>query len=78
MINAAICTVGTVQLIKNFVPGKGGKVVWTIITILIGVGMTLIQRLAPTWVMDAILVVDGASLFYDTIYQTFEKRFKGE
>lgn len=75
IVKAAVATVGVVQLLKNFI-GKGGKIVWTIVTLLCGTGITALQYLCPVWVMDSIIVIAGASLFYDTIYQTFEKIFK--
>ena len=75
IVKVAVATVGVVQLIKNLI-NKGNKLVWTLVTIGVGFGMTGLQYLAPTWVMDGAIIVSGASLFYDTIYQTFEKIFK--
>lgn len=77
IFKGAISIVGVVQLLKNFIPIKAGWV-WTIFTILVGIGISALQYLSPTWVMDAIITISGASLFYDTIYQTFEKLFKRE
>jgi hypothetical protein len=77
IVKVAVATVGVVQLIKNLI-NKGNKLIWTLVTIGVGFGMTALQYLAPTWVMDGAIIVSGASLFYDTIYQTFEKIFKKE
>lgn len=75
IIKVAVATVGVTQLLKNLIC-KGGKALWTIITILVGVGTSAIQCLCPSVVMDAIIAISGATVFYDTIYQTFEKIFK--
>lgn len=76
IMKAAVATVGVVQLLKNLIPLKKGKV-WSLITIVVGCGIAAIQRFLPVWAMDTIITVSGATLFYDTIYQTFEKIFKG-
>lgn len=75
ILKVAVATVGVTQLLKNLI-GKGGKVTWTIATILVGVGISVMQCLCPPVVMDATIAISGASIFYDTIYQTFEKIFK--
>lgn len=77
IIKIAVATVGVTQLLKNLI-GKGGKVLWTIITILIGTGITAVQCLCPSVVMDGIIAVAGATVFYDTIYKAFEKLFLKE
>lgn len=75
IIKVAVATVGVTQLLKNLI-GKGGKIIWTIITILVGVGISVMQYLCPTVVMDSAIAISGASIFYDTIYKSFEKIFK--
>lgn len=75
IIKVAVATVGVTQLLKNLID-KGGKVVWTIVTILVGVGISVIQCLCPSTVMDSTIAISGASIFYDTIYKSFEKIFK--
>lgn len=75
IIKIAVATVGVVQLIRNLV-GKGGKVLWTIVTVLCGTGITALQYLCPSVVMDGVIAVAGATVFYDTIYKTFENMFK--
>lgn len=81
ILKVAVATVGVTQLLKNLIGkggkvGKVGKVVWTIITILVGVGISVMQYLCPTVVMDSAIAISGASIFYDTIYKSFEKIFK--
>lgn len=83
IIKVAVATVGVTQLLKNlFVTKdgttKGGKVIWTIITVLCGIGITAVQSLCPSIITDGIIAVSGATIFYDTIYKTFEKLFSGE
>lgn len=75
IIKIAVATVGVVQLIKNLT-NKGGKVTWTIITVLCGTGISVVQCLCPAPIMDGVIAVAGATVFYDTIYKTFEKMFK--
>lgn len=76
IFKGALSIVGTVQLLKQFIPCKKGWV-WTIITILVGSGICLIQSRFPC-VAEPIVMVTGATIFYDTIYQSFEKIFKRE
>lgn len=72
----AIATVGVTQMLKNIIPLKVGKL-WTFVTILVGVGISAMQCLCPSVVMDSTIAISGATIFYDTIYQSFEKLFKG-
>lgn len=76
IFKGALSIVGTVQLLKQFIPCKKGWV-WTIITILVGSGICLMQSRFPR-VAEPIVMVTGATIFYDTIYQSFEKIFKRE
>lgn len=71
IIKAAIATVGVTQLLKSFIPVKRGWV-WAITTIFVGIMICII----PTRFLAPLITVSGATLFYDTIYQTFEKLFK--
>lgn len=71
----AIATVGVTQMLKNLIPLKEGKI-WTLFTILVGIGITVMQCLCPSIVMDGAIAISGATIFYDTIYQSFEKFFK--
>lgn len=73
----ALATVGVTQILKNLIPFKAGKI-WTLFTILVGIGITAIQCLCPSVVMDSTIAISGATIFYDTIYQSFEKLFKKE
>lgn len=75
IVKVAVATVGVTQLLKNLI-GKEGKILWTIITILVGVGISVMQYLCPSVVMDSTIAISGASIFYDTIYKSFEKIFK--
>lgn len=77
IVKVAVATVGVVQLLKNLITiKKGGKILWTFITILVGIGISAVQYLCPSVVMDGIIAISGATIFYDTIYQTFERIFK--
>ena len=75
IIKVAVATVGVTQLLKNLI-GKGGKRIWTFVTVLCGTGIVAIQYLCPPLVMDGVIAVAGATVFYDTIYKTFEKMFQ--
>lgn len=71
IIKRSLAIVGTTQLLKTFIPLKSGRA-WGLITIFVGVGMCLI----PTTFLDPVIVISGATLFYDTIFQSFENLFK--
>ena len=74
IIKIALAIVGVTQIIKNFLPTKG-KWLCTLVTILVGIGICLIQSHFPL-VITPLIAISGATIFYDTIYQTFEKLFK--
>ena len=61
-------------MIKNLIQ-KGGKRTWTLVTILVGVCMVLIAYFLPKEVLYGIIVVSGATVFYDTIFKSFQKIF---
>lgn len=77
IIRASVATVGTVQMIKNFVILKNTKL-WTIPTIVLAVLYSIFSIFLPEWVIDIVLVICGASLFYDTIFKAFESFFKNK
>ena len=66
---------GVTEIIKNLIQ-KGGKRVWTLATIGVGVCMVLIAFYLPEKILYGIIGVSGATIFYDTIYQTFKKIFQ--
>ena len=66
---------GVTEIIKNLVQ-KGGKRVWTLATIGVGVCMVLIALFLPKEVLYGIIGVSGATIFYDTIFKTFQKLFE--
>ena len=67
-----ICIVGTVGVIKNLV-GKGGKRVWTVVTVVVGTGVAVAAIHLPVIVLQVWAAVTGATLFYDTIFKSFQK-----
>lgn len=71
----ALATVGVTELIKNLVQ-KGGKRVWTLATIAVGVCMSLVAFYLPEKILYGIIGVSGATVFYDTIFKTFKKLFE--
>lgn len=82
IIKCALATVGIVQLLKSFLGNisnakwlRARAWVYALLTIFVGVLTTLLAYLAQPYVVDAMIVVSGASLFYDTIYKAFEKGF---
>ena len=74
MAEVALATVGVTELIKNFV-GKGGKKVWSFVTILVGAGMSALSIFCPEIILQCIVGVSGAVVFYDTIFKAFQKLF---
>ena len=75
MILVALATVGTTEILKNLIQ-KGGKRVWTLVTIVVGVGMSFIAFYLPEKILYGIIGVSGATVFYDTVYKTFQKIFQ--
>lgn len=75
ILKIALATVGTTEVIKNFIQ-KGGKKVWTLITLIVGAGMTVIAVLCPEVILTGIVAVSGAVVFYDTIFKSFKKLFE--
>ncbi len=67
-----VAIVGTVGVIKNFI-NKGGKKVWTIATIVIGIGVATAAMYLPLKALQVWVAVTGATLFYDTIFKAFQK-----
>ena len=74
IVKVALATVGVTELIKNFID-KGGKKVWSLVSMIVGVGMTLIDLYLPEQVLYCIVGVSGAVVFYDTIFKAFQKLF---
>jgi FtsH-binding integral membrane protein len=74
MAEVALATVGVTELIKNFV-GKGGKKVWSLVTILVGGAMSAVSVFCPEIILQCIVGVSGAVVFYDTIFKAFQKLF---
>lgn len=85
IIVCALCVVGVVQMLKNFVgdwdvttPGtkKIRGFALTLIVVLVSVAVVLIYEMLPSIIIECILVLSAASLFYDTIYKGFESIIK--
>lgn len=72
IVKLSIAVVGIVQIIKNVVPAKGNRLIWTGVTIVVGVGIAYLQHVQP---IDAVIGISGATIFYDTIYKKFESLF---
>jgi hypothetical protein len=86
MIICALCIVGLTQVIKNFLDdgdittGGTKKVkgwVWTLVVSVVSVFVVLIYELLPSIVVEVILSLSAASLFYDTVYKGFQAIIKG-
>lgn len=75
MAEVALATVGVTELIKNFI-GKGGKKVWSLVTIIVGAGMSALSVFCPEIILQCIVGVSGAVVFYDTIFKAFKKLFE--
>ena len=75
MVLVSLATVGVTEILKNLIQ-KGGRRVWTLTTILVGVGMMLVAFYLPEKVLYAVIGVSGATVFYDTIFKAFQKLFE--
>lgn len=67
-----VAIVGTVGVIRNFID-KGGRKIWTAITILVGIVVAVAAMYLPLKALQVWVAVTGATLFYDTIFKTFQK-----
>lgn len=67
-----VAIVGTVGVVRNFI-SKGGKRIWTLITIVIGIGVAFAAMYLPLKALQVWVAVTGATLFYDTIFKSFQK-----
>lgn len=67
-----VAIVGTVGVVKDFV-NKGGRIVWTTVTLLVGTGVAVAAMYLPLKVLQVWVAVTGATLFYDTIFKTFQR-----
>lgn len=75
LILVALATVGCTEVIKNLIQ-KGGKRIWTLATIGVGVVMVLAAFYLDEKVLYGIVGVSGATVFYDTVYKSFSKVFE--
>lgn len=75
LVLVALATVGTTEVIKNLIQ-KGGKRVWTLATIGVGVLMVLAAFFLPESILYGIVGVSGATVFYDTVYKAFGRIFE--
>lgn len=75
LVKGIFATVGLVQIVKNLV-NKGGAKVWTFATVIAGIVVGGMIILLPANIVDCLLIVCGATLFYDTVYKAFEKVIK--
>ena len=82
----AVCIVGVTQVIKNFLDdgdittGGTKKVkgwVWTLVVSVVSVFTVLIYERLPVIVIETVLSLSAASLFYDTVYKGFQAIIKG-
>ena len=67
-----VAIVGTVGVLKNPIE-KGGRKTWTVVTVVVGVGVAYLALKLPIKAIQVWVAVTGATLFYDTIFKAFEK-----
>lgn len=67
-----VAIVGTVGVLKKLIE-KGGRKTWTVVTVVVGVGVAYLALKLPIEVVQVWVAVMGATLFYDTIFKAFEK-----
>lgn len=70
-----IAIVGTVGVIRNFID-KGGKKVWTAVTVVVGAGVVVAAVNLPFIAIQGWVAVTCATLFYDTIVKYIQKRIE--
>ena len=67
-----VAIVGTVGVLKKLIE-KGGRKTWTVVTVVVGVGVAYLALKLPIKAIQVWVAVMGATLFYDTIFKAFEK-----
>lgn len=67
-----VAIVGTVGVIRNFI-NKGGRRIWTAVTVLVGIIVAVAAIYLPLKALQVWVAVTGATLFYDTIFKSFQK-----
>ena len=72
LIWTMVAITGTVGVIKNFID-KGGKRVWTVVTLVVGAGVAIAAMYLPLKALQVWVAFTGATLFYDTIFKSFQK-----
>ena len=75
LIWTMLAIVGTVRVIKNFID-KGGRKLWTAVTLLVGVGVAIAAMYLSLKALQVWVAVTGATVFYDTIYKSFEQMIR--
>lgn len=73
---AIVAVVGTVEFLKNFIKIEKHKWIWALVTVIVSVIYSM--PFMTEEIFNAILLVCGATLFYDTVFQTFKKKVLGE
>lgn len=71
-----VAVVGTVEFLKNFIKIEKHKWIWAVVTVIISVIYSM--PFMTEEVFNAILLVTGSTLFYNTVLQTFKKKVLGE
>lgn len=71
----AVGTVGCTEIIKNLI-NKGGKKVWTLITVFVGSGVAAVNYFLPPEVLHSIVGVSAGTIFYDTILKKFRNKME--
>ena len=67
-----VAIVGTVGVLKNLIE-KGGRKLWTLVTVVVGIGVAYLAMKLPIKALQVWVAVTGATLFYDTIFKSFQK-----
>lgn len=70
---ASLETVGTVQVLKNFLPESFPKKLWAVIMPILAVGFTLVETYLSSIIGTCILVVCCSQIGYESILQTLKK-----
>jgi hypothetical protein len=69
---AAMETVGSIEMLKNFFQPKSKKV-WTLVMIPLSLCFCAVYSYLPAWVTAGILAICACQLCWDTVLQTFKK-----
>ncbi|MDR0785577.1 MAG: hypothetical protein LBE74_06825 [Treponema sp.] len=73
---AALETVGSIEVLKNFFQPRSKKL-WTVVMAPLAIVFCLVYHYLPVWVSAGVLTVCACQICYDVVLQTFKRIVRG-